>query len=124
MGFWSRAFRAGRDDVVPVAAGADTSQEQKQLQAVLVMTRRPLNNSEQLLRQIMDEQIANGYAVAPGFIANACVGDPDDQAYVYASVRSEFEAFGGKDVIDRTTVKTFQASDGNGGSYFMLFNRL
>lgn len=95
----------------------------KQLQGVLVMTPRPLNNAQQLLEQIVDEQKAMGHAAAPGFVATTDVGDVADQQYVYATIRTAFESFGGADVIDRTNVKTFQASDGNSGSYFLLFDR-
>lgn len=96
----------------------------KTLQAVLVMTKRPLHNAQGLIQQIVEEQRGSGCGIAPDFIASARVGDADDQAYVYASIRTEFQSFGGEDVITRTIVKTFQASDGNHGSYFMLFNHL
>ncbi len=123
MGFWRKASRAGGDSDSQAAASGDATQESKKVQAVLVMTPQPLNNAQQLLQQIADEQTRNGHAIASGFIATTRVGDPQDQAYVYAAIRSAFESFGGEDVIERTTVKTFQASDGNAGSYFVLFDR-
>lgn len=119
-----RARKAGANKGSSSAsAGAKEGRSVKQLQAVLVMTPRPLNNAQQLLQQIIDEQKAMGHAAAPGFVATTRVGDVADQQYVYATIRTAFESFGGADVIDRTTVKTFQASDGNSGSYFLLFDR-
>lgn len=97
--------------------------EPKQVQGVLVMTRRPLDGEQALLQQIVDQQQAQGHSLAPNFIGQAAVGDWDDAPYVYATIRTTFSALGGEDLIDRTRVFSFQAPDGNDGKYFIVFDR-
>jgi HEAT repeat protein len=105
------------------AAPAPTASASKHVQGVLVLSRRPVSDEQALLQQIIDQQTAKGHAVAPDFIGLTRVGDWNDQAYVYASVRETFSALGGEDLIDRTKVFPFEATDGNEGRYYVLFDR-
>ena len=113
MGFWKDLFETKQDSKV----------KPKQVQGVLVLTRSRLGNGEALLQQILDEQRQAGYSFATNSVAVTSVGDFDDSQYVYASLREAFSAFGAQDLMERTKVKSFQGSDGNGGRYFVVFDR-
>lgn len=117
----ARAVKALRDAKFKLKQ--DSKDKPKQVQGVLVMSRLRLGNPEALLQQILDEQRLAGHSFAPNSVATASVGDFDDFQYVYASLREVFSAFGGHDLMERTTVKSFQGSDGNGGKYFVVFDR-
>ena len=94
----------------------------KQVQGILVLTGRPLGNSQTLLQQIVDQQRTKGYSIAPNFVAAARVGDFNDKAYLYATIRTVFSKLGGADLMERTTIFPFQASDGNSGNYYIVFD--
>jgi hypothetical protein len=103
---------------------ADLASKTKKVQGILVLTRRPLSNSQTLIQQIIDQQRSKGFSISSNFIATVRVNqDLDDQAYIYASIREDFSKFGGTELIDRVVIFPFQASDGNSGKYFILFNR-
>ena len=87
------------------------------------MSRSRLGNREALLQQILDEQRLAGHSFATNSVATTSVGNFDDDQYVYANLREVFSAFGGDDLMKRTIVKSFQGSDGNGGKYFVVFDR-
>lgn len=89
---------------------------------VLVMTPRELDNAQVLLQQIVDEQKGFGHTLDPAILLQTAVGDADDQAYLYATIRMTFERFGGAELIDRIRVKSFQAPDGTDGKYYVLFD--
>lgn len=105
------------------ATATSASRQDKHIQGILVLTRRPLNNSRSLLQQIVDQQRSGGHSFASNFVATCRVGDVNDNAYIYATVRSEFSAFGGHDLMERTRMFPFQAPDGNDGNYFIVFDR-
>jgi hypothetical protein len=92
------------------------------VQGVLLLTRRELEGAQVLLQQIVDEQQGFGHTLDPEILLQTAVGDADDQAYLYATIRKTFERFGGADLIDRIRVKSFQAPDGNDGKYYVLFD--
>jgi hypothetical protein len=92
------------------------------VQGVLVLTPRELEGAQALLQQIVDEQQGFGHTLDPEILLQTAVGDTDDQAYLYATIRKTFERFGGADLIDRIRVKSFQAPDGNDGKYYVLFD--
>lgn len=96
----------------------------KQVQGILIITQWQLSNSQTLIQQIVDQQRSNSFAIASNFIAKVGVSqDLNDKAYVYAKIRTEFSNFGGKDLLERTRVFPFQASDGNSGNYYIIFDR-
>jgi hypothetical protein len=105
------------------AAELELQTRKQQVQGILVIVPRPLSNSQRLLQQIVDQQRGRGYSLASSLVAAVRVGDPNDKAYVYAPMRSVFAGVGGVDLMDRTRVLPFQASDGNDGKYFIVFAR-
>jgi hypothetical protein len=119
---WDRA-----DDkaelVSSIIAGGTGAPGSVQVQGILAITRRPLEDEQALLQQVVDQQEAQGHSFAPNSIVQARVADWSDEADVYASIRAVFSTFGGEDLIDRTRAFSFQAPDGNDGKYFVLFDR-
>ena len=58
------------------ARGSKGAEATKQVQGILVLTRRPLSNSQTLLQQIVDQQRTRGYSFASDFVATVRVDDP------------------------------------------------
>lgn len=95
------------------------------LQGVLVLSTTRLNNAHGLLSQIVEEQKAAGAIIAPDIrLHTQSAGTSlNDKAYIYATLREAFAHLNDDDIMKKTKVKTFQASDGNSGSYYMVFNK-
>lgn len=95
-----------------------------QVQGVLILTRRHLNDSWGLLDQITALQRSKGYRIAINMISKAAATDRfDDEAYLHEKIRKEFAKLGGDDLIQRTKVFPCQASGGNSGVYCIIFDR-
>lgn len=97
----------------------------RQVRAVMVLSRWPVDNTQTLVQQFVDQQRSSGHSIAPDFIASVrAAGDSlDDMAYVIAALRTEFSDLGGHDLVERTVEIAFQASDGNSGKCFVVFDR-
>lgn len=106
------------------AAAEATDTGPPQVQGVLILTRRHLNDSWGLLDQITALQRSKGYRIAINMISKAAATDRfDDEAYLHEKIRKEFAKLGGDDLIQRTKVFPCQASGGNSGVYCIIFDR-
>ncbi|MEK6857925.1 MAG: hypothetical protein AABX39_05040, partial [Nanoarchaeota archaeon] len=95
----------------------------KQVQGVLVFILRPLNSPQTLLRQITEQQRSSGHSVAQKCIAKVRVAqDLNDKAFISEIVRKEFPDISAEELVKRTNVHSFQASDGNDGKYCIVFD--
>jgi len=95
-----------------------------QVQGVLILTQRHLNDSWGLLEQITALQRSKGYRIAVNMISKAAATERfDDEAYLHEKIRKEFAKLGGDDLIQRTKVYPCQASGGNTGVYCVIFDR-
>lgn len=114
------------DSSQPVKQPQSGSQS-RQVQGILVLSRRPMPQkaTQTLLQQIIAQQTAQGHSWAKHCITRVSTAGKfwDDKAYAYAAVREEFSNLGGPDLADRTLVFPFQATDGNVGKYFVVFDR-
>ena len=96
----------------------------KQVQGILILTRRPLSDSHTLLEKIILHQRSKGYSIAWNLISKASVNEKfDDEAFLHEKIRIEFSKLGGDDLIERTKVFPCQASDNNSGNYCIIFDR-
>lgn len=97
----------------------------RKVQGLLVMSVTPLDNSQLLMQQIIDQQRDRGHKSVNGSKAQAIVaGDSlEDPQYVYAAIRETFSEFDASDLMERTEQFSFQGSDGNQGHYYIVFDR-
>lgn len=96
----------------------------KQVQGVLILTRRPMSEGFTLLEQIIGLQRSKGYSISLNCISKAAVTENfDDEAFLREKIRKEFSKLGGDDLIERTKVFPCRASDGNSGIYCVIFDR-
>lgn len=106
------------------AAAEATEAGPPQVQGVLILTRRHLDDSWGLLEQITALQRSKGYRIAINMISKAAITERfDDEAYLHEKIRKEFAKLGGEDLIQRTKVFPCQASGGNSGVYCIIFDR-
>jgi len=106
------------------AAAEETEVGPPQVQGVLILTQRHLNDSWGLLEQITALQRSKGYRIAVNMISKAAATERfDDEAYLHEKIRKEFAKLGGDDLIQRTKVYPCQASGGNTGVYCVIFDR-
>jgi hypothetical protein len=100
-------------------------QDSKQVQGVLVFTLRPLNSPQKLLQQISEQQRSKGYTIAPKCIAKGVIAkDPNDKVFITEIVKKEFPDINMEELIKRTSIYPFQASDGNNGKCCIVFDRI
>jgi hypothetical protein len=96
----------------------------KQVQGVLILTRRPMAESFTLHEQIIALQRSKGYSISLNCISKAAVTEKiDDEAFLHETIRKHFAKLGGDDLIERTEVVPCQATGGNTGIYCVIFDR-
>jgi hypothetical protein len=95
----------------------------KQVQGVLLVSRKPLTNSQTLLRQIVDSQRSQGYSIAANLAAKMKVTSQWDEQMLQTEIRVELSKFGGANVMKRTAVSPFRTPDGISGKYYVVFDR-
>jgi hypothetical protein len=99
--------------------------EQPHVLGVLVVSPIKLQNQSSLFWEIAIQQSRSGldYGGSAGTKEVAVVGEPGDDAYAYAAIRSEFAAFGGHELIDRSYPYDFRSSEGVRGKYYVILDR-
>lgn len=102
----------------------------RQAQGMLILTRFPMSQQaiQTLMQQIADQQRSNGHSIAPNFRASVVTAgdDWDNIANTYgvlAAYQQTFPDLASADFFDRTREFSFQASDGNLGKYYIVFDR-
>lgn len=96
----------------------------KEVQGVMIITRRPLGDSFKLLEQITALQRSKGYTISLDLISKAAVTEKfEDEAFLHEKLRKEFAKLGSADLIERTKIYPCQDSAGNSGIYCIIFNR-
>ena len=96
----------------------------KQVQGILIITRRPLGDSHTLLEKIILQQRSKGYSIAWNLISRAMVSEKfDDESFRNEKIRTVFSKLASDDLIDRTKVFPCQASENNSGNICIVFDR-
>lgn len=122
MKFLRKAF--GTHNEESPAQSTPSGSTSKQVQGVLILTRRPLDDSFALLEQIVALQRSKGYSISVNCISKAAATERfDDEAFLHEKIRKEFVKLGGDDLIKRTKRFPCQASGGNSGVYCVIFDR-
>lgn len=97
--------------------------EAKQIKAILLFSPRPVGEPKILLQQISKQQLSKGHTIAPKCIAKGIISsDPNDNKLIIQIIKKEFPDANIEELMKRTTVYPFQASDGNAGKYCIVFD--
>lgn len=126
MGFLRNLFgkKQTADTQSNVESEQPTPSGPKEVQGVFILTRLPLGDSFTLHEQIIALQRSRGYAISLNCLSKTAVTEKlDDEEFIHAKIRKEFAKLGGDDLIARTEVFPCQASSGNSGKYFIIFDR-
>jgi hypothetical protein len=96
----------------------------QQVQGILVLANNPLGNAQELLKQIIDQERSKGYSIIPNIKMTVGVTQSvDDKVYLYTRLMLEFPNLSQDDIVNKTLMFPFQASDGNSGNYFIVYSK-
>lgn len=123
MKFLRKVF-GGQHNKAESAQSTSSDPTVKEVQGVMIITRRPLGDSFKLLEQITALQRSKGYTISLDLISKAAVTEKfDDEAFLHEKLRKEFAKLGSDNLIERTKIFPCQDSTGNSGIYCIIFNR-
>lgn len=95
------------------------------VQGIVIASERPVEDLTPLLRQIAEQQQSLGYAISASCVAKASIiKDLNDKTEFYVRVHAGFQNEPFEELIQRTHVYPFTASDGNAGKYGVVFAKM
>jgi|GEM_PF-5771780 len=100
-----------------------SSSDVVQVIGILILTRIQLDNGESLVQHIIAQQRSNGYSIAADteVVIKTAGNSWGDTEYPYATIANNFSNHG-NNFEERVLEFSFQASDGNDGKYYIIFN--
>ncbi|NLI30762.1 MAG: hypothetical protein GX423_11900 [Nitrospiraceae bacterium] len=95
------------------------------VQGIVIASERPVEDLTPLLRQIVEQQQSLGYGISASCVAKASIiKDLNDKTEFYVRVHAGFQDEPFEELIQRTHVYPFTASDGNAGKYGVVFAKM